>query len=65
MQTYLEIQCDTIRWEQFLRRCRLGQLKQDISRRRQHLKTKYEKSKYVRYIIMMILIFYNIIRNAY
>ena len=30
-------QCDAIRWKQFLRRCRLGQLWQGISGWRQHL----------------------------
>ena len=32
------LQCDAISWEQFLRRGRLGQLRQDISGRRKHFR---------------------------
>ena len=53
------VQYDVIRWKQFLRWCRLGQLLQGISGWRPKI-----KSKYVQIIFIMIIILYNTIRKT-
>ena len=60
---FINIHCDAGRWEQFLRRCRLGESFNKTSRDKDIILKQIFKSKYVRMIIMMIIILYNIIRK--
>ena len=53
------VQCDAIRWEQFFRRCRRGQLKHEEN----ILGQIYEKQIFSDFI-MMNLILFNIIRKC-
>ena len=52
----MNVQCDAIRWEQFLRVCRLGQL-YEASRDKGNILDQIYKTKYVRIYIMKILNF--------
>ena len=56
------IQCDAIRWAQFLRRCRHHQLQQSI-RDEDKMLEPIHKSKYVVVIIIMISILCNIMQT--